>query len=283
MTSVLPALKQVPSPNCSSRGGARVRLVVVHDTEGAYAGAVSWFTQVRSQVSAHLVMREDGGEVTQMVPLGEKAWHACNANPYSIGIEGAGVGAHGFADAWWAGMAIIVAWLLRRYGLPCRWAADGVGEGFCSHHDLGPVGGGHEDPCAVGSSEWTRFIGLVEAAYAAFGDAPLPDWALHGLPAPSIVTLPPAAAAGETSHAGAPGVEPDNAARYAFVTQFPTASVADIQRRLNQAGASPALAVDGLGGAMTRAAIMDFQRLHGLAVDGEVGPLTWAALEKTTA
>jgi len=282
MTTNLPALKQVPSPNSSSRGGARVRLVVVHDTEGSYAGAVSWFTQVRSQVSAHLVMREDGAEATQMVPLSEKAWHVCNLNPVAIGIEGAGVEAQGFSGAWWSGMANIVAWLLHRYGVACRWASGGEGEGFCSHHDLGASGGGHNDPCAVSSADWTRFIALVEEAYSAFANVPLPDWALHGLPAPTTVSLPPAAAAGETSHAGAPGVETDSAARTAFVQRFPIASVADIQQRLNQAGAAPALAVDGLAGAMTRTAIAAFQNKEGLASDGNVGPLTWAALDKAT-
>jgi hypothetical protein len=280
MTANLPVLKQVPSPNVSSRGDARVRLVVVHDTEGSYAGAVSWFAQIRSQVSAHLVMREDGGEVTQMVPLNEKAWHVCNLNPVAIGIEGAGVAAHGFADAWWGGMATIVAWLLHRYGLTCRWASGGAGEGFCSHHDLGAPGGGHNDPCAVGSADWTRFIGLVEAAYAAFGEGPLPDWALHGLPAPSAVRLPPPTTPDESSHNGAPGAAPIDLIERVAAPNTPVGSACDVQRRLNQAGASPVLAADGFAGSATRAAIAAFQSAHGLAADGAVGPLTWAALER---
>ena len=279
----LPVLKQVPSPNYSSRGDARVRRIVVHDTEGSYAGAVAWFTQSRSQVSAHLVMREDGAEVTQMVPLSAKAWHACNANPDSIGIEGSGIEASGFSAEWWAGMATIVAWLLRRYGLPCRWAAEGQSEGFCSHHDLGAPGGGHNDPCAVGSTDWTRFIGLVEAAYAAFGDDPLPDWALHGLPTPAAISLPAAAPIDATSHHGAPGNAPGEASNHGTPSGWPVGSVGDVQWRLNETRMFKQLAVDGRAGPETRAAIEMFQNVHNLTVDGVLGPLTWAALEKATA
>jgi peptidoglycan hydrolase-like protein with peptidoglycan-binding domain len=53
-------------------------------------------------------------------------------------------------------------------------------------------------------------------------------------------------------------------------------SVSDLQRRLNAHGAH--LAVDGDFGPRTQAAVLAFQRSHGLAVDGVVGPHTWAAL-----
>jgi hypothetical protein len=54
--------------------------------------------------------------------------------------------------------------------------------------------------------------------------------------------------------------------------------VAELQRRLNQAGADPVLEVDGVFGEHTQAAVMVFQQSHGLVADGIVGPLTWAAL-----
>jgi hypothetical protein len=268
-------LRQIPSPNYSERT-APISLIVVHDTEGSYEGAVAWFAQTRSQVSAHLVMREDGAEVTQMVPLSLKAWHACAANPRSIGIEGAGSVAGGFNEAWWRGMAKIVAWLLRAYGLPPRWAQDGEGAGFCSHHDLGAAGGGHNDPTTVGSSEWMVFGGYVGEYYADLEKNGLPAWALHGLPAP-LTTEHPVAVTPEPSHGGAPRAEPGDAAGLP-----PAGSVADLQRRLNLAGAAPPLDVDGDLGASTRRAILAFQASHGLKRDAIAGPLTRAVLERVT-
>jgi peptidoglycan hydrolase-like protein with peptidoglycan-binding domain len=55
--------------------------------------------------------------------------------------------------------------------------------------------------------------------------------------------------------------------------------VSQLQRRLNAAGATPALVVDGIFGPFTEAAVCAFQRrTPGLDVDGIVGPATAAAL-----
>lgn len=55
--------------------------------------------------------------------------------------------------------------------------------------------------------------------------------------------------------------------------------VADAQQLLNQHGAAPPLAVDGIFGPKTRWATIEFQKSRGLAPDGIIGPLTWGALE----
>lgn len=245
MSFEMPPVKQVPSPNYSARS-ASVRLIIVHDTEGSYAGAVAWFAQTRSEVSAHLVMSEDGSEVTQMVPLSAKAWHAVALNSASIGIEGAGVEAQGFSNAWWQSMSEIVAWLLRAYGLECRWAEGGQGEGFCSHHDLGAAGGGHVDPVAVGSSAWLRFVDYVKEAYAAFGTGPLPPFALHGAPGPHEIVAPPDVPP-EPSHGGVPRNDPP---------------------------AAPAAFPDGNDAVAWTKALQTFINAHGdaqVAVDGDWG------------
>lgn len=176
----LPPLKHVPSPNFSNRT-AKVDLIVVHDCEGSYAGSINWFAQAKSQVSAHLVLREDGGEVTQMVAFDKKAWHACAFNSRSIGIEMAGFKAKGFEAREWQEAADIVAFLLHKFGLPCRWAEHGEGAGFCSHFDLGKAGGGHTDP-TTDSAVWTHFCGLVKASYEL---QPPDDWPSEGAGVPA--------------------------------------------------------------------------------------------------
>lgn len=54
------------------------------------------------------------------------------------------------------------------------------------------------------------------------------------------------------------------------------AAVSALQTALNTHGYH--LAVDGVFGPATRAAVMSFQKQHGLAADGIAGPLTWAKL-----
>jgi len=55
--------------------------------------------------------------------------------------------------------------------------------------------------------------------------------------------------------------------------------VRNIQQALMAAGLDPG-PVDGIWGRRTQAAVMEFQRREGLAVDGIVGPATWAALQE---
>jgi N-acetylmuramoyl-L-alanine amidase CwlA len=170
----LPPLHWLESPNCSDRkAGVPLDLIVVHDTEGGYTGAVSWFANSHSQVSAHIVLKEDGSEATQMVPYAKKAWHCMNFNSRSIGLEMAGFAKQGYGDHEWAVAARIVAFLLQKHGLPARWAKGGEGGGFCRHYDLGQAGGGHNDP-TTDDTVWQKFVQRVEAEAKRGGFRP--DW-----------------------------------------------------------------------------------------------------------
>jgi len=51
-----------------------------------------------------------------------------------------------------------------------------------------------------------------------------------------------------------------------------------IQKRLNELGAAPPLALDDVYGARTKQAVRELQRRFGLQDDGIVGPLTWHAM-----
>jgi peptidoglycan hydrolase-like protein with peptidoglycan-binding domain len=81
------------------------------------------------------------------------------------------------------------------------------------------------------------------------------------------------------------GATTDAATAAVFVPGWPLVKkgasghpVKTLQRLLNFRGASPKLAVDGSFGALTDREVRDFQRSHGLTVDGVVGPKTWGKL-----
>jgi N-acetylmuramoyl-L-alanine amidase/S-layer homology domain/Transglycosylase SLT domain len=63
--------------------------VLIHDTEGSYASAISWFQNPESRVAAHYVIRSSDGHMTQMVREANTGHHAGNwdYNVRSIGIE----------------------------------------------------------------------------------------------------------------------------------------------------------------------------------------------------
>ena len=78
-----------PAPDCnySSRNGSKIQGIVIHYTEGSYAGTISWFLNCDSHVSAHYIIRSIDGQVTQMVKERDMAFQARSANCYTIGIE----------------------------------------------------------------------------------------------------------------------------------------------------------------------------------------------------
>jgi hypothetical protein len=279
MSVFMPRVIQTPTPSYSPTP-IQHDLVVVHMMEGGCAGSVAWLCSGNVQASAHLCMSDDGLTVYQLVPLSMKAWAQCAFNDRGVSLEIPGFTAQGIPEARWRSAADIVAWLCRAYSIPPIWAQNGQGCGVCQHHDLGAAGGGHVDCSGVGSPTWLTFMGYVKAAYDALS-GPLPAFALHGLPNPHQVEFPPDAPF-EPSHGGAARSEPNATALHQTVSGFPTGSVKDLQWRLNDAGAQPALDVDGEAGKKTRDAIAAFQGKHGLFVDGLIGPATWASLNAAT-
>ncbi len=81
-----PSAAWVASPNYNSRSSA-ITAVTIHDIEGSYAGAISWFQNTSSQVSAHYVVQSSTGAITQMVLEANRAWHVGSENDYTVGIE----------------------------------------------------------------------------------------------------------------------------------------------------------------------------------------------------
>ena len=154
---VLPALYARHSPNQSPRR-SDVRTVVLHDTEGAYEGAVSWLCNPAARASAHVVLREDGLEATQLVPYDMKAWACMGYNGQSINVEMAGLASKGYGDEELRVAARVVAFFLHKYSLPASHVkpdlSGRLGRGWSLHQDLGPIGGGHHDPGFSPAKAW---------------------------------------------------------------------------------------------------------------------------------
>ncbi len=101
----------------------KVKYIVIHDTEGAYTGAISHFQDTKSYVSAHYIIRSSDGAVTQMVSTKDTAWHAGDwwINMHSIGIEHEGVAAQGstwYTEAMYRTSADLVRYLAKKYDIP---------------------------------------------------------------------------------------------------------------------------------------------------------------------
>jgi hypothetical protein len=99
-----------------------------------------------------LVLREDGGEATQLVHLAAKAWHAVGWNGFSVGVEHASLG-QGFASSeQMARSARVFAWLCWHLAIPPVMGLHRP-RGIVRHRDLGIAGGGHSD----GPNDYTWF------------------------------------------------------------------------------------------------------------------------------
>ena len=136
-----------PAPECNWEPRTKaVSAVVIHYTEGTYAGCISWFKNCESQVSAHYVIRSADGQITQMVREADKAWHARSANGYTIGIEHEAYGNiwSFFTDEMYGSSADLVRDICARYvsinGLRTFYT-DTLDDGTCLNNGLHNLGG----------------------------------------------------------------------------------------------------------------------------------------------
>ena len=155
----------ISSPNYSSRYGQKVRLIVIHSTEGAQTQQAlgNFFANPASQVSSHVgIDNAAAWSVGEYVKPGNSAWTAGNANPCSIQAElctPSGASANWSRATWLSKNNMInktAAWVAeeaKRYGIPIvalsSSQAQGGARGVCMHLNLGAWGGGHVD-CGSG-------------------------------------------------------------------------------------------------------------------------------------
>ncbi|MEU5564278.1 N-acetylmuramoyl-L-alanine amidase [Micromonospora musae] len=133
----------------------QIDYVVIHVTQGSYAGSISWFQNPASRVSAHYTFRSSDGAVTQSVREKDIGWHAGNwtYNTQSIGIEHEGYvdNPAWFTDAMYRASAALTRALTTKYGIPRDRA-----------HIIGHVevpGATHTDPGP--NWNWTYYLQLV--------------------------------------------------------------------------------------------------------------------------
>jgi hypothetical protein len=150
------ARKWIASPNKSSRGGAGVRLIVLHTAEGARTieELGNFFASSSSGVSSHVGIDDKAGKIGEYVKRPDKAWTAANANPYGVQAELCGF-ASWSASEWdrhpnmLENAARWIAEEAAHFGVPITKLspsqAQGSGRGVCQHDDLGSWGGGHWD------------------------------------------------------------------------------------------------------------------------------------------
>ncbi|MBK7584739.1 MAG: N-acetylmuramoyl-L-alanine amidase [Myxococcales bacterium] len=139
----------------ASRGAAQINYVIIHTTQGSYAGTISWFKNSTSNVSAHYVVRSSDGQVTQMVDDADIAWHDGCFNSQTIGIEHEGFVADPgkwYTEAMYKASAKLTRWLCDQYGIP-------KDRKHIMGHGEAPDCSDHTDP---GSGwNWTHYMDLV--------------------------------------------------------------------------------------------------------------------------
>lgn len=128
--------------------------VVIHTTQGSYNGAISWFQNPSSHVSAHYVIRSSDGQITQMVREKDIGYHAGRTyNLRSIGIEHEGFvdNPSWYTDAMYRASAALTRNLCLKYNIPMD-----------RTHIIGHVevpGATHTDPGPHWN--WTYYMQLV--------------------------------------------------------------------------------------------------------------------------
>lgn len=292
--------------NYASGRSAAIDKVVVHVTQGSYAGTISWFQNPASQVSTHYVVRSSDGQVTQMVRDSDTAWHARNTNSSSLGIEHEGWvdDPSWFTDTMYRSSAALTRYLCDRYGIPKN-------RTHVIAHSEAP-GNDHTDPGVHWN--WDYYMQLV-------GGGAGGGTGTDGLSFPSYTTqqsgstgtqvaalqrllntqgyeagtadgvFGPATKSAAQAFQQARGLTADGVVGRRTWTALLSAgttpslsqgssgeAVKRIQRALTAALGST-VSIDGSFGPATDTAVRAYQSSRGLSADGGVGPATWAALQ----
>jgi peptidoglycan hydrolase-like protein with peptidoglycan-binding domain len=254
----------MPSPNYSSRGGATVRLIVLHTAEGATTieSLGNFFKNPSSGVSSHVGIDDKLGKIGEYVTRGNKAWTQGNANPVSVAAELCAFAS--WSNSTWmnshANMLNNCArWIAEesgKFGIPITKLtasqAQGSGRGVCQHRDLGTWGGNHSD-CG------------------------------NGFPMDHVLNMARDMLAGGSGGGGGGTTPPPTTGKAPplhvdYFGQSHNRTCGDVQVwQAQMSGRGWTISVDGEFGPQSENVCRQFQSEKGLSVDGMVGPNTWEA------
>ena len=114
-------IRHTPNKTETNRTRRTIDAIVIHDTEGRFIGSVRALQNARRDASAHFVVSRRG-QIVQLVPVTDVAWHAGNSrwNLHSIGIEHEGWANRpkSYTPAEYRASAELVAYLAHRWGVP---------------------------------------------------------------------------------------------------------------------------------------------------------------------
>jgi N-acetyl-anhydromuramyl-L-alanine amidase AmpD len=102
----------------TSRGGAEVGYVLVHDTEGGWNASVATLQNDPGKSVQYII--DIDGRVGQFLSEETLAWHSGNSyyNARSVGIEHVGYSTKPYPEAEYAASAKLVDYLATKYGIP---------------------------------------------------------------------------------------------------------------------------------------------------------------------
>lgn len=147
--------RTVLTPNFSSRGGMKPRLIVLHitvshNTEGLadIDSILSWFAQQKAQASSHIVNDAEGNDARCVLDA-NKAWTCAAFNSVSLNIEQIEFSSTRTREQWMSEnkrqLDNTAAWVAKwsvAYDIPL---VHSTTKGVCQHMELGAAGGGHSD------------------------------------------------------------------------------------------------------------------------------------------
>jgi N-acetyl-anhydromuramyl-L-alanine amidase AmpD len=183
-TDYAPALYR-QSPNESARS-ANPTHITIHQMEGFYDGSIATFL-VPGGTSAHYLVRDSDGQVTQMVRESRKGAHVFLNNDYSIGIEQEGFrGQSGwYSNATYREVIAMTKNMCVRWAIPCTSVYRGAASDteniqatslrIKGHQHFPDQAGERTDPGRF--FNWTRFADGIA------GSAPVPAGVLDSFEA----------------------------------------------------------------------------------------------------